>query len=76
MATSLNNLALLYYLQGHYAQAELHFKKALVIFEKTVPDHPDIATVLKSMAALYAKMGREDEARIMDARAERIRAGQ
>ena len=34
VATSLNNLALLYYGQGRYADAEPHFQRALAILEK------------------------------------------
>ena len=43
VATSLNNLALLYESQGHYAQAEPLFKRSLAILEKALgPDHPDV----------------------------------
>ncbi len=34
VATSLNNLALLYHKQGRYVDAEPLYKRALVIFEK------------------------------------------
>ncbi len=41
VATSLNNLALLYKTQGQYAQAEPLYKQALAIWEKALgPDHP------------------------------------
>ena len=44
VATSLNNLASLYYTQGHYAQAEPLHKRALAIREKALgPDHPSVA---------------------------------
>jgi tetratricopeptide (TPR) repeat protein len=36
VATSLNNLASLYYTQGQYSQAKPLYKRALAIFEKTL----------------------------------------
>ena len=46
VATSLNNLALLYQAQGRYAEAEPLHKRALAISEKALgPEHPDVATV-------------------------------
>ena len=51
VATSLNNLALLYFTQGQYAQAEPLFKRALAIDEKALGrDHPDVATDLNNLA--------------------------
>ena len=42
LATSLNNLAVLYYSQGTYGEAEPFYKRALAIREKVLgPDHPD-----------------------------------
>ncbi len=38
------------------------------------PDHPDVATVLENMSELYKKMGRQDEAKKVKARAEEIRS--
>ena len=75
MATSLNNLALLYYTQGQYAQAGALYQRALAIGEKALgPDHPHVATTLGNMAALYRKSGREEEAAALDERAAAIRA--
>ena len=57
MAVSLNNLAVLYDSQGQYAQAEPLYRRALAIWERAIgPDHPDVATSLENMAALYRKM--------------------
>ena len=54
LATSLNNLALLYDTQGKYAQAEPLYQRALAIDQKTLgPDHPDVATSLNNLALLY-----------------------
>ena len=53
VATVLNNLALFYYSQGEYAQAEPLYQRALMIFEKVLgPEHPHIVTVLKNRAVL------------------------
>jgi hypothetical protein len=46
------------------------------IMEKTVPNHPNVASLLENLAELYIKMGRDDEAKNMLARAARIRAKQ
>jgi tetratricopeptide (TPR) repeat protein len=44
VATSLNNLALLYANQGRYADAEPLYQRALAIWEKALGrDHPDVA---------------------------------
>ena len=63
MAISLNNLAALYYNQGKYRPAELLFKRALAIVEKSLgPDHPYVITCLENMAALYQGTNRKQEA--------------
>ena len=63
MATSLNNLALLYYAQGRYAAAEPLFKRSLTISEKALgPDHPSVATSLNNLAWIYDAQGRYEAA--------------
>ncbi|HXF88289.1 MAG TPA: tetratricopeptide repeat protein, partial [Xanthobacteraceae bacterium] len=63
VATSLNNLALLYKAQGDYARAEPLHKRTLAIKEKALgPDHPHVATSLENLAMLYLAMGRVAEA--------------
>ena len=53
VATSLNNLAVLYDDQGQYAKAEPLYQRALAIREKALgPDHPDTAISLHNLAAL------------------------
>jgi tetratricopeptide (TPR) repeat protein len=75
VATSLNNLAELYRVQGQYAAAEPLYKRALAIWEKALgPDHPQVATVLKNMARLYKEAGRVDEAIRWEKRANAIRS--
>ncbi|MDA2916705.1 tetratricopeptide repeat protein, partial [Nitrospinae bacterium AH_259_B05_G02_I21] len=60
--------------------AEPLYKRALAIREKALgPDHPHhylIVTTLKELGHLYEKMGREDEAKELFARAKRIRGSQ
>ena len=54
VATSLNNLAGLYYNQGQYAKAEPLYQRALAIREKALgPEHPDVAQSLNNLAVLY-----------------------
>ena len=75
MATTLNNLAVLYQAQGKYADAEPLYKLALAIWEKALgPEHPHVATSLENYAALLRKTGRGNEAIRMKARAKAIRA--
>ena len=75
LATSLNNLAVLYGTQGKYAEAEPLQKRALAINEKALgPDHPTVALSLGNYAALLRKTQRNAEAVKMEARARSIRA--
>ena len=54
--------------------AEPLFKRALAIREKRLrADHPDLAVVLEKYADCLRKMKRENEATIMEARAQGIR---
>ena len=63
VATSLNNLAGLYYYQGRYADAEPLYKRALAIREKALgPQHPDVGQSLSSLAVLYYGQGRYADA--------------
>jgi tetratricopeptide (TPR) repeat protein len=55
VATSLNNLALLYESQGRYDQAEPLYLQALNICERRLGlDHPHTVTVRKNLEALRA----------------------
>ncbi len=75
VAQSLNNLAILHSAQGEYAAAAPLFERALRILEKTVgAEHPDFAGTLESYSRLLRKLGRDDEAAAMEARAEASRA--
>ena len=62
-ATSLNDLATLYYGQGRYAQVEPLLQRALAIREKTLgPEHPNLATGLNNLALLYDEQGKYAQA--------------
>jgi tetratricopeptide (TPR) repeat protein len=75
VATSLNNLADLYRVQGKHAEAEPLFQRALAIQEKALgPDHPDVAKVLGNYARLLREMKRGAAARDLEGRAKAIRA--
>ena len=75
VATSLNNLAVLYKAQGDYAKAAPLYKRALAIREKALgPDHPDVATSLNNIALLYRATGRMNEAEKLEARVKEIKA--
>ncbi len=63
MASSLNNLALLYSSQGRYTEAEPLYQEALSLSKKLLgQDHPDVATSLNNLALLYSSQGRYTEA--------------
>ncbi len=75
MATSLNDLAKLYYTQGQYELAEPLYKRVLEIREKALgPDHPDVATSLNNLAALYRATKQDEKANTLEQRASRIQA--
>ena len=58
VATSLNNLALIYYSRGNYEAAEPLYRRSLSIDEQTLGiDHPGVATDLNNLALLYKKQG-------------------
>jgi tetratricopeptide (TPR) repeat protein len=57
-ATSLNDLARLYYSMGEFAKAESHLLRALAIRERAFgAHHPDTGTTLNDLALLYYSMG-------------------
>ncbi|MCZ6448265.1 MAG: tetratricopeptide repeat protein, partial [Alphaproteobacteria bacterium] len=63
IATSLNDLALLYVTLGKYTEAERLHEQALTIWEKALgPDHPKVATALNNLAVLYNSQTRYGEA--------------
>ncbi|MEW5861334.1 MAG: tetratricopeptide repeat protein [Cyanobacteriota bacterium] len=63
VATSLNNLALLYESQGRYAEAEPLYLQALELRKRLLGlEHPDVASNLNNLAGLYSSQGRYAEA--------------
>src|SRR6266566_410547 len=63
LATSLNNLAMLYRMQGKYAQAETLFQRALEIRQRTLGvNHPDVAQSCNALAGLYRAQRKYEQA--------------
>jgi len=63
IATSLNNLAVLYHEQGNYDKAESLFERALEIRENILGNrHSDFADSLDNLAVLYKDQGLFDKA--------------
>ena len=69
-----NDLAMLYYYMGRYAEAESLFKDDLVIKEQGLgKDHYNVATALNNLALLYDTQGRYEEAEPLYKRSLEIR---
>ncbi|MDM3854433.1 MAG: tetratricopeptide repeat protein [Aphanizomenon gracile PMC649.10] len=63
LATSLNNLANLYYNQGKYSEAEPLYLDALEMRRRLFTgDNPHVATSLNDLAGLYKRQGKYSEA--------------
>ena len=63
VASSLNDLALMYTEQGQYAEAEPLYKRALAMREKALgPEHTDVAKSLSGLGVLYLMQGRTADA--------------
>ena len=61
-ASTLNNLAVTYRVQGKYEQAEPLFLHALAIREKRLgPEHPDTASTLNNLTVLYQFQGKFEQ---------------
>jgi CHAT domain-containing protein len=70
LATSLNNLGLLYDSKGEYAKAEPLYERALAIYEKVFGgEHPLVATALNNLATLYRAKGEYTKAESLYQRA-------
>ena len=59
---TLNGLALLYYSQGKYNEAEPLYLEALTIERTILPNHPKLAATLSNLALLYGLQGKYSEA--------------
>ena len=74
VGTSVNNLGMLYQLQGRYADAERLYRRGLAIREKALgADHPDVATSLNNLAMVHHAQGRFAEAEALYNRSLAIR---
>jgi tetratricopeptide (TPR) repeat protein len=61
VATSLNNLASLYYSQGKYAEAEPLYQRAIAILIATLGEnHPNIQTVRKNYFRMLSQLPDEE----------------
>lgn len=66
LATSLENLALLYQVQGNYQPVEPLLQRALVILEKVRgKEHPEIARILNNLAQVYQVQGNFQQAELL-----------
>ena len=60
-------------LQGHFAEAEPLYKRALAIAEKALgADHPNVGTTLNNLAEMYRAQGHDAEAEPPAKRAQAI----
>ena len=63
MATSYNNIGIVYCRQGRYNEALQEYEKCLKIrVEKLGHEHPDVAASYNNMANVYHSQGKYDEA--------------
>jgi tetratricopeptide (TPR) repeat protein len=75
MATSLNNLAMIYHAKGQYEQAEPFYRRALGIFEKSLGSgHPNVKLSLDNLAKLYRATDRPSAAEEVGQRMARLQA--
>jgi len=76
-AFSLNQLALLYFTQGKYNEAELLMARSLSIYENQLGgDHPHVATSFNNLAEIYYYQGKYNEAETLYLRSLSIREKQ
>ena len=74
VATSLNNLAKLYFKQGEYEQALPMYVRSLAICEKALgKNHPDVGIILDNYADSLEALGKTKEAAAARARAKNIK---
>lgn len=73
-ASALNALAVVYYAQRQYRQAEPRFASALQALEtERGPEHPELLPVLDNLIALYRSTGRDAKALELQRRGAAIR---
>lgn len=62
LGVNLNNLARLYFKRGDYRQAEPLLVQLLTLKRPYGPEHPEVATVLVSLAKVRHSLGKPDQA--------------
>lgn len=63
MATTLNDLGLVYHAQGQYARAKSYYEKALAQCERAVgSEQADVSTLLNNLAEIYREEGNFEQA--------------
>lgn len=62
LGVNLNNLARLYFKRGDYRQAEPLLTQLLTLKRPYGPEHPEVATVLVSLAKVRHALGKPDQA--------------
>jgi tetratricopeptide (TPR) repeat protein len=63
VATSLNNLAMVFSELGRYVEAEPLYKRSVAIYEQALgPDHINVANSVNNLALLYQAQGRYTDA--------------
>jgi tetratricopeptide (TPR) repeat protein len=73
VAISLHNLAVLHSAKRRFADAEPLYKTALELKERLLGvDHPELVTLLTNYALCLKRMDRAEEAKNMEARAEKL----
>jgi tetratricopeptide (TPR) repeat protein len=66
---------MLYESQNKHSEAEPLYKRSLAIREKAQgPEHPDVGRSLNDLAMLYKKIGRAEEASLLEERAKKIKS--
>jgi tetratricopeptide (TPR) repeat protein len=77
VANTLNNLALIYSHEGRYEEAERNLKHALDIQERVFGlGNASVVRTWENYAAILRQLGRDEEARVFEERAKRIRPRQ
>ncbi len=67
VATSMNNLAAIYQVQGRYHEAESLFKQALALTKGLLGEtHPEVASNLNNLAYLYQIKGNYEQAELIE----------
>jgi tetratricopeptide (TPR) repeat protein len=72
VAATLNNIALVYKMQGRFGKAEICLRRALRIYEAARPNHAHVATVMSNLAGLYHSQGKHAVAEPLRKRAQAI----